>query len=153
MSSDPGQQPKAARSSRDIARRLLPPLVVLVFAGGVYLYARQQRQQQVDDVRLATEQLCREVVQMPSGGAMPPKAQQLQASLTTIQQLQSVLETDRSLQSLVVTVQSGDAPPPYGDGSATHQAFVQITGSPRMVLRYVHPGEAQRMHLIGYWTP
>lgn len=117
------------------------------------MYARQQRQQQIDDVRLATEQLCREVAQMPAGGAMPPKAQQLQASLTTIQQLQSVLEADPSLQSLVVTVQGGDAPPPYGDGSATHQAYVQLMGSSRMVLRYVHPGEAQRMYLIGYWTP
>ncbi len=150
--SPPGT-PSARPFSQGLARRIIPPLLVLIVAGGIYLYAQHQREQQVADVEAVTEQLCRDVAAIPPGGARPSLAMQLNASLTTVERLQDALSHDPDLDTLHITILRGDAPPPYGDGSATHQAFVDVEGQSRIVLRFYHPGDAQRLQLIGFWTP
>lgn len=153
-SHDPQQQPQASED-RGLGwpRRLIPPLLMLIVAGGIFIYAQRQREQQAEDVRAAATALIEQAAQMPPGGAMPPMARQLQASLTTIEQLQAALEDDPQLQSLVIHIERGDAERPYGDGSATHQAHIELHGRVVITLRFLHPGDAQTLRLVGFWMP
>lgn len=149
----PSGAPRGAWAGRNLLRRIIPPLLVLLVAGGIYLYGQTQREQQAEQILAITEQLCEQVAAMPPGGAIPPAARQLQASLTTTEQLRTVLMIDPQLDTLDIVVVRGDAAPPYGDGSATHQAQIVLEGETRLALRYLHPGDAQNVQLIGYWTP
>lgn len=90
---------------------------------------------------------------MPHDGAMPAMARQLGASLTTVQQLYTAIEAAPKGESLVILVERGDAARPYGTGSATHRAQVQLGGRVVITLRFLYEAEMQSPRLIGYYLP
>lgn len=152
--SDQSNPLQSRRSQRSWLRMVLLPALVLLTAASLVYYGQQQRQQEREQVRVEAAMLCRETAAMSRGGAMPEAARDLQASLTTIEQLHRVIhQHDPDLSTLDIAVERGDASPPYGDGSATHQAHIKFDGETRISLRFVHDAQQDVPALIGFWLP
>jgi hypothetical protein len=135
-------------------RPIIMGALALLTALGVLYYSQIQQTRKITEIHLASAQLCRDVADMVPGGPLPALAREMQASLTTVEQLHNVItQHDAALDSLRIMVETNDAAPPYGDGSATHQAHVVLNDQTRFVLRFLHAGDVAQLRVIGYWLP
>jgi hypothetical protein len=48
---------------------------------------------------------------------------------------------------------TGDAPPPVGDGRATHHLYLECDGTRVLGIRFRYDPDLDKFHVAGSWTP
>jgi hypothetical protein len=153
---DSEQKSALSRSpQRSWARRFVMPLVILAFAGVLLYIGRGHEIRSDEEVIAAVHELVEEVagssISRPAPG---PVAQRMNVSTGTLQRLAIVLESQPAgLPGFNVIIESDDTSPPYGDGSATHRAYLAVQGTVQLALRLRHTGDPHRIEVLGYWIP
>ncbi len=131
------------------------PLLIVIVAGAMYYVGTRRAVDQSQYVLAAIEELLDEVAASPVSKPTPgPVAQRLNASTGTLERLAAIIQAHPpGVPGLEIKIEEGDAPPPYGDGAATHRATLMIHGTPEVTLRVAHAGDPNRIEVLGYMMP
>lgn len=131
------------------------PLLILIVAGALWFWGTQREYEQTQEIEAHIRDVCQEIHRTRDHDAIVV-GQELGISTDLLPGLidrirETIPDTRMGLERITIEAYMDDAKTPYGDGTATHHAFIRYAGRDRLGLRIVHTGPPPETEIIGYW--
>lgn len=142
-----------AREHRSSAlRRVVMPLLVVIVAGAIMFWGWQSGESDLREVQDAVRSMAQDIFYAPADGPLPDKARQMGVTRPIADRIHHIFD-NANWDQVRIDVHTGDTPPPFGDGRATHHAVIFINHQPQLGLRLTHLGDSDLVQVLGYWVP
>lgn len=129
------------------------PLVILLIAGALAVWATTREATRSDQAQRFVTQLCRDIAADRDATGRTNLSDAF-AERRIVEAIKAVCPSPDSMSSLDVTIRPGDV---SEDGTflrkATHTAILARDGVELLGLRILHEGDENDILILGYWTP